>query len=218
MKSLKLPVLAAATLLFLLAGVFSRGQQKEEFLTEEELDKIRETQDPGERIELYLTLEQVRLDRFETSRTGPPDPEGANGAFLDSLMAQYIMLNDEMKNWIDYQFENKGDMRKGLRALLDRGPQQLGQLRRIQSSPDPYVTAYGDTLRDAIEQMTDGLDGATRALAEQEKKFAAMKKEEKAEAKLSKQTAKEEKKRTKEEEKLRKRQRRKGVPADRDQD
>ena len=192
--------------------------QKGDFLDEEEADKLREAQDPSARIQLYLEFEQVRLARFETFRSQPPDPKYDNGAYLDGILVQYIGLNDELKNWIDDQFGRNGDMRKGLRALIETGPKHLEQLRRIEQSPDAISGDYAHSLRDAIDDLTDTLDGATKALGEQEKKFGALKREAKADAQESKERAKEEKKRTREEKKLRKKEHKAGVPGDSDQD
>jgi septal ring factor EnvC (AmiA/AmiB activator) len=186
-------------------------------LTDAEEDKVREAQDPGERIVVYLDLLQTRLDRFESSRREPDNPKYDYAGYLDDLLVEYIALNDELKNWIQFQYQEKRDMRRGLRALLERGPQQLAALRQAQQSPDAFVSQYGDTLRDAIAQLSDTLDGATRALDDQEKKFAEMKRGEKAAARISKERAKEEAKRTKEEKKLRKRLGKGKVPGESDE-
>jgi len=192
--------------------------QKGEFLTDEEQDKLREAQEPSERIQLYLEFEQVRLARFETARSNPAVTTEDLGKYLDGVLLEFVSLDEELKGWIEDHYERNADMRKGLHAVLEMGPKQLEQLRRIQQAPDSNAAAYGDTLRDAIDDLTDTLDGATKALSDQDKKFAAVKQQEKADAKELKQKAKEEKKRTKEEEKLRKKEHKSGVPSDTDQD
>lgn len=209
---------AAALGLALLGATLScwGAQQKADYLSDEEQDKLRETQDPSERIKLFLAIEQSRLDRFENFRTQPQEDKYDNGGYLDGLLGQYISVNDEMKNWIEDQFDRNGDMRLGLRALLDAGPKQLEQLRRLQQTPDPHTADFAGSLRDAIADLTDALDGATQALGEQEKKFGALKKEEKAEAQANKDRTREEKKRTKEEKKFKKKEHKSGVPADSD--
>ncbi len=204
--------------LLLLVGLSSvRAQMKGDFLTEDEQDKLREAQDPSERIKLYIEFEQARLARFETFRANPYDSRYDNGGFLDKLLGQYISLNDEMKSWIEDQYDRNGDMRKGLRELLDVGPKQLEQLRRAQQTPDAYTKDYATSLKDAIDNLTDTLDGGTKALADQEKKFGALKREEKADAQAAKLRAKEENKRTKEEKKLRKKEKKSRVPTDADE-
>jgi hypothetical protein len=192
--------------------------QKEAALSEEEEDKLREEQDPGKRIELYLEFAQDRLSQFDQFRQKPADPKYDTGGYLDKLLGQYIALQDELKNWIQYQYDHQGDMRSGLRALLDRGPQQLDQLRHIQQEPDRFASDYRDSLRDAVDNLSDMLDGATTALNNQVKKFGEIKKQEKLDEQQAKQAAKDEKKRMKEEEKLRKKERKQGqVPEDADQ-
>ena len=192
--------------------------QKPDFLSDEEEDKIREAQEPSERIEVYLTLAQSRLERIEGFRSKPMDPQYDNGAYIDHLLDEYISITDELKNWIQDQYDRRGDMRKGLRKVLEMGPKQLDELRRIQESPDAYAADYAKSLRDAKDDLTDALDGATKALAEQVKMFGELKSDEKAEAQSEKERMKEEKKRTKEEEKLRKKERKQAPPADSDED
>ncbi len=200
----------------------SIAAQKGAALSEEEEDKLREEQDPGKRIELYLDFAEDRLNQFDQFRQKPADPKYDTGGYLDKLLGQYLALEDELKNWIQYQYDRQGDMRRGLRALLDRGARQLEQLRHIQQEPDAFASGYRDSLRDAIDNLTDVLDGATTAIGNQEKKFGEMKKQEKIDEQQAKQAAKEEKKRIKEEEKLRKKERKEQrkqehVPEDADQ-
>ncbi len=187
--------------------------QKPDYISDEEEDKIREAQEPSERIELYLTLAQSRLDRIEGFRSKPLDPQYDNGAYIDRLLDEYISLTDEMKNWIQDQYDRRGDMRRGLRKVLEMGPKQLHDLGRIQASPDAYAADYAKSLGDAKDDLTDALDGATKALAEQVKIFGELKSE-KAEAQSEKDRTKEEKKRSKEEEKLQKKERKQNPPAD----
>jgi len=190
--------------------------QKPDYVSDEEEDKIRDAQEPSERIEVYLALAQSRLDRIEEFRSKPMDPQYDNGAFIDHLLDQYISLTDDLKNWIQDQFDRGGDMRKGLRKFLEMGPKQLDDLRRIQESHDDYSAEYARSLRDAKDDVTDALDGATKALGEQVKTLGELKRDEKAEAQSQKDRIKEEKKRNKEEEKLKKKEQKQNPPPDSD--
>ena len=194
-------------------------QVRKNVLTGDEEDKLREEQDPGKRIELYIVFAQDRLNRFVNFRSQPADPAKYDvGDYLDQLLGQYIAIDDEMKDWIDYQYGRAGDMRKGLHTLLDQGPQQLTELRQVEQTPDAFARDYSTALHDAIDDLTDTLDGATKALADQEKKFGELKKEQKEQARESKERQKEEKKRTKEEKKLQKKERKEHkVPEDEDE-
>lgn len=189
---------------------------KQSPLSEEEEDRLREAQEPSPRIEAYLDLAQARLDRFENFRGKPADPRYDNGAYLDKLLGEYVSLDDELKNWIEDQYDRRGDMRRGLHTLLERLPRQLDQLRRIEQTRDALTPDYSASLRDAIDDATDTLDGAAKALAGQEKLFGELKRQEKADARAAKERAKEEQKRNKEEKKLRKQEQKKNPDPDRD--
>ena len=205
-------ILIAALLISITLPAAAAQAQKPDYASDEEEDKIRDAQDPSDRIEVYLTLAQSRLDRITTFRSNPMDPQYDNGAYIDSLLDQYISITDDLKNWIQDQYDRKADMRKGLQKALDLGPKQLADLRRIQEKPDAYSADYAKSLRDAQDDFTDALDGATKALGDQVKMFGELKQEEKAEAQAEKARTKEEKKRSKEEEKLRKKERKQNPP------
>jgi len=192
--------------------------QGKDILSDAEDEKIREAQDPSDRIDVYIEFAQARLERVDDYRQRPADPAYDIGAFLDKMTGQYVALIDELKNWIQDKYDRQFDMRRGLRKLLEAGPQQLQRLRHIQESPGPYAADFRKSLNDAIEDVSDTLDGATKALADQEKKFGQLKQQEKADARTAKEREKETKKRAKEEKKLRKKERKHGVPTDADED
>ena len=205
-----------ALLISVTAPAKTARAQKPDYLSDEEEDKVRDAQEPSERIVVYLTLAQSRLDRIEDFRSKPMDPQYDNGAYIDHLLNEYISLTGDLKNWIQDQYDRRGDMRRGLQKVLEMGPKQLDMLRRIQESPDKYAADYAKSLREAKEDFADALDGATKALGDQVKMFGELKREEKAEAQSEKVRTKEEKKRSKEEEKLRKKERKQNPPSDDD--
>lgn len=207
------------TLLMLLAvSTATALTEKPDFLSDEEEDKVRDAQDPTARIVLYLDFAQNRLEKIENFRSKPMDPEYDNGAYIDHLLDEYISITDALKNWIQEQYDRRADMRKGLTKVLEGGPRQLAELRRIKESPDRYAADYAKSLGDARDDLTDALDGATKALGGQVKMFGDLKTEANAESQAEKARMKEEKKRTKEEEKLLKKQRKQAPPSQNDED
>lgn len=187
-----------------------------DFLTEDEIDQIRETQDPSQRIGLYLSFAQTRLERIDDYRERPVDPEVDIAGYLDKQFDQYIRITDELKNYVQDQYDRRNDMRAGLKKFVEEGPYQLEQLRHMEANPDAYAAGYHRALNDALEDFSDGLDGASKALSEQSKLFGELKREEKVDAQAAKEREKDEKKRAKEEKKLRKKEHEKGAPTDED--
>lgn len=189
-----------AAMMLALAACAATGRilaQKGDALTDDEADELRDAQDPGQRIQVYLKLEQARLDPMDGLRDEPEK--------LRILLSQFVSINEEMKDWIQDQYDHRGDMRKGLRDLIERAPQQLALLQQIQKWPGAAQADYASDLHDAIDSVTDGLNGATQAFSDQQKLFGELKREQKADEQTTKERIKEEKKRNKEEEKLRKR-------------
>jgi hypothetical protein len=175
--------------------------QNHDFLTPSEVDKLRDAQDPSERIKVFLSFQQDRLGRMDSVS----EANGDSRDNIDDLLDQFISIDNELKDWIQYQFDHDGDMRKGLQALLDEGPKQLEMLRHIQKSPGPESSDFSMSIRDAIADMNDTLDGATQALAVQQKKFPEMAANAKEEARTLKKERKEQKKLNKKERKMRNR-------------
>lgn len=199
---------ALASIAIVLGGALILGAQSKARLSPAEVEKLRDTQDPSDRIKLYLELMQTRLSAFSELRAEPNAPPAKMGTTLNSALNQYISLDDEMKNWIQYQYNREGDMRKGLHALLDEAPKQLAILRQAKQSPARYTdpAAYSTSIDNAIADLQDTLDGATNALSTQEKKLGQYQEQAKQTVSASKNAIKEEKKRIKEEEKLRKKE------------
>ena len=194
------------------------GAQKDDYLSDDEVDQLREAQAPSDRIEKYLSFAQLRITRFDDYRNRPPNPDYDIPGYLETQLDQYIHITDALKDWIEDHFDRRDDMRPGLKKFIEMGSHQLDQLHHIEASSDPYSAAYRKSLGDAIDDFTDALDGATKALSEQTKLFGELKREEKADAQTIKDREKEEKKRTKDEDKLRKKEHEKGPPTDKDED
>lgn len=198
-----------AAILVALAPLCGQAQNHD-FLTSAEVDKLRDAQEPSARIKLYVSFQQERLGRMTIAL----DAHGDTKDSFEDLLDQYISIDNELKDWIQYQFNHDGDMRKGLRTLLDEGPKQLEMLRHFQDSPDAGAADYSSSLHDAIADMSDTLDGATQALAVQQKKFPEMARSAKAESRELKKQRKEQKKLNKQERKMRNRHRKNNNPDD----
>jgi hypothetical protein len=194
-------------LVLLVMGLSGSAGQRPDPLDDAEETKVREAQDPSDRIVVYCELAQKRLDRLEEFRSRPMDPAYDNGGYINRLLQEYVALTEELKSWIEDRYERRVDMRWGLQKFLGVGPRQLEQLRQIEGSKNPDPAEYASVLRDAEDDLKDALDGATKALGEQVKAMGEMKRQEKVSVQAAKVLAKDEKKRTKEEEKLRKQQR-----------
>lgn len=212
--------LAAALLLAICFSAclsIALGAGKGDYLSDDEADQLREAQDPSLRIEKYLSFAENRLMRFDEYRTRR-DPNYDIPGYLNTELDEYVRITDALKDWMEEHFDRRDDMRAGLKKIMESGPHQLDIMRRIQQSPDAYTAGYRQSLQDAMDDFSDAIDGASKALSEQSKMFGELKREEKVDAQTIKEREKQEKKQTKGEGKLRKKEHEKGPPTDKDED
>lgn len=200
-----------------LAAGLARAQTGD-YLSEDEQEQVRDAQDPSQRIGLYLSLAQLRLTRFDDYRDRPADPNYDVAGYLETQLDQYIHITDALKDWVADHFDRREDMRAGLKKVVEDGQRQIDELRRAEDSSDPYAAGYHKSVEDALDDFSDALDGATKALSEQSKIFGELKREEKADAQTIKDREKDEKKQSKVEGRLRKQEHEKGPPTDPDED
>lgn len=196
-------VVAGIAGLVLLRPLPERGQDTQ-YLTGPEVDQLRDAQDPSERIKVYLDFSLERLEQMDELHAQTPElDEGPNSDFR-RLLSQYVSITDEMKDWISDQYQRNGDMRKGLKDLMERGPKEVEELRDLEGGSGTGATGAQKKLQDAIDDTSDAVDGGSKALSEQIRKFGELEKDKKVEAKDVKEQRKEQEKRQKEEKKLRK--------------
>ena len=145
-------------------------------LSPPEEDQLRRVQDAGKRISVYLQLGATRIDKFEEFRPHSGRTTLEHGPYLNTLLNNYVACINELKDWMEYQYDKEGDMRKGLQVLLKQGPVHLDRLRRSQRFQDKLTDHYAKTLQYAIENLEDTLEGGALALSEQRRIFKEQKK------------------------------------------
>src|SRR2546428_843839 len=78
--------LLALSMLAAFVAPVAAHPQKHATLSDEEENKLRDAQDPGERIGIYLELEQVRLSKFESGRAAANDPKYDYESYFSALL------------------------------------------------------------------------------------------------------------------------------------
>jgi hypothetical protein len=140
-------------------------QGKKDYLTDAEAEKIRDEQNPGDRIKLYLSFAEDRLKKFqyETTRTVP---EAHRGDILNGLMNGYSGCLDDAADQIDEAKDKQLNIHPELKLLESKGKEFLVQLQKIEKAKGPDFDDYSDTLEDAIDGTQDAVSSAHAALKE----------------------------------------------------
>jgi hypothetical protein len=140
-------------------------QGRKEYLSDEEADKIRDTQNPGERIRLYLSFAEDRLKKFEYEQARTV-PEMHKGDILNGLLNGYSGCLDDAADEIDEAKDRQMNIHPELKLLESKGKGFLAELQKIQKAKGPNFDDYNDTLQDAIDGTNDALSDAQDALKE----------------------------------------------------
>jgi len=161
--------LAAWTMLLVAAtAVCARGvqaqQEKKDYLTDLEGDRIRDAVTPPERMKLFVIFADDRLKKFQYELTRTV-PEGRRAEILNGLLNAYAGCIDDAADQIEVAREKQVDIRGALKNMQSKGKEFLEALQKINQG-GPEYDIYKDTLQDAIEGTQDALADVDKALKE----------------------------------------------------
>ena len=165
--------------ILLLVTVIAGAVQRKGYLTEEELDLVRDAQDVHQRVPLYLKLAEKRLvtlgllESKEKPKKKKKDDKKSkdestkiedDSYLLDftraELLRGYLQAIDEAMSNIEDAYERKFDVRKSLEDLEKFTRETLPLLEHYE----PKDEAEKPTLVDSITKAKAAMDGAKDAL------------------------------------------------------
>lgn len=140
------------------------AQEKKDYLSAREADKIRDAYTSSERIKLFLAFADDRVKKFqyEIART---TPERRRGEILNGLLNGYAGCIDDAADQIEIGEEKQEDIRKALKEFASKGKVFLAYLQTIGKKSADY-DSYQDTLDDAVEGTKEALSDVNKALKE----------------------------------------------------
>lgn len=139
---------------FCLLPIIASAQDRD-FLTPNEADQVRETQEPNERLQLYLHFASQRMDLIQQYLA--KDKPGRS-IFIHDALGDYSHIIEAIDAVSDDALRHKVSIDKGLLAVTNTEKDFLGQLHKIEDSNPRDLDRYKFVLDDAIETTSDSRD------------------------------------------------------------
>ncbi|MGA8220126.1 MAG: hypothetical protein WB780_00620 [Candidatus Acidiferrales bacterium] len=143
------------------SGPFQPPQEKKEYLSDIEADKIRDAPTPSERIKLFVTFAEDRLKKFQYE-LNRKTPERKRAEILNSMLNAYVGCVDDAADQIDLAREKQADIRLAIKLMKSKAQEFLDVLERLDQG-GPEYDLYKDTLEDAIEGTKDAITDIDQA-------------------------------------------------------
>ncbi len=165
-----------ALILFLAAFLTVPAMAQREFLTNDEIDKIREAQDPNLRLKIYLVFAKQRLDQLQQQIT--KDKKGRS-LTVRQLLEDYGQIIDAIDTVSDDALKRKVDVSPGVAEVSEGEKKFLAQLRKIEDGHPHDLDMYEVSLKNAIETTSDSILTAAEDLGKRAEVVTAKAEEEK---------------------------------------
>jgi hypothetical protein len=148
----KLPVLTLI-LAFAAAGV-SRAQDRD-FLTPNEVEQVREAQDPNDRMLLYVHFAKQRMDLIQQYLA--KDKPGRS-IFIHNTLEDYSHIIEAIDSVSDDALRHSRPIDKASPAVADAEKEFVAALQKIEDSEPRDLDRYKFVLDDAINTTSDSRD------------------------------------------------------------
>jgi hypothetical protein len=129
--------------------------QQRDFLTAEEIDQVRATQEPNARIQLYVKFAEQRLAQIEQllARERP-----GRSALIHDLLEDYTRIIEALDTVADDALRRKADLAKGMEVVVPAQRSLLARLQRVEAAQPADRARYEFVLKDAMDATEDSLE------------------------------------------------------------
>lgn len=140
------------------------GGAQKDYLSSLEADKVRDAEQPHERIKLFVLFAEDRLRKYqyELSRAGNDKRRAERVA---ALLDAYAGCMDDAAELMELGRMKQQDILPGVKLLQLKGKQFLAELER-QAAAASESTPHREGLKDAITATHEALQEAEKAVKE----------------------------------------------------
>ncbi len=138
-------LLALATLL--------RAQK--DFLTEDEIERVRLAQEPNERLKLYSTLARQRVDQLDQLFA---KEKAGRSILIHDLLEQYAKIIEAIDIVADDALRRGAVLEEGMKLAIDAEKKMLAKLEKFSGLEARDASRYEFALQTAIDTTKDSIE------------------------------------------------------------
>jgi len=172
MRRLAITILAAAAALSPLAA------QDRDYLTPDEVQQVREAQEPNERLALYVKFAQMRIEYISNllSKEKP-----GRSVLIHDTLEDYTNIIEAIDTVADDALRRKVDVGPAMKVVADAEKEMSAALEKITAKPPADMNRYEFVLNEAIDTTHDSTELATEDQSTRSAEVAAEEAREKKE-------------------------------------
>ena len=151
----------------LLLASLSGWAQTRDFLTADEVDRVRETApDPNARLNLYAQFAKLRVDLIQSTLA---KEKAGRSIFVHDTLEDYTRIIETIDTVIEDALKRDKDITESMGAVTSAEKGLLEVLEKIQQDRPPDLARYAFVLASAIETTRDSIELSEQDLATRKK-------------------------------------------------